>query len=67
MKLLALIGIALCLAQSLNLLIIIAIAGFHRKTIRLHFNRHHEYWAELVLSLIIFGLGVWGIIHFSLN
>jgi hypothetical protein len=63
MNLLAAIGIGSCLAQALNLVIIIILAGLHRKTIRLHFNRHHEFWLELIVCLISFGLGIWGFIY----
>ena len=60
---LAFCGIGACLAQALNLIIIIGIAGLHRKTIRLHFNRHHEFWPELILFIASFGLGIWGFVY----
>lgn len=63
MFMLAAIGIGSCLAQALNLVIIIVLAGFHRKTIRLHFNRHHEFWPELLVCLASFGLGIWGYVY----
>lgn len=63
MILLAFIGVGSCLAQALNLVIIIVIAMFHHGQITLKFNRFHEHWGELVISLASFGLGIWGFIY----
>lgn len=63
MKLLAFIGIGCCLAQALNLIIIIALAMRHKNDFVLNFNRFHEYWVELIVCIASFGLGIWGFIY----
>lgn len=63
MELLAFIGIGCCLAQALNLIIIMALAMKHRDNFTLNFNKFHEYWAELTICIASFGLGVWGFIY----
>ena len=61
--LLALVGLASCLAMALNTVIMIVIAKFYGGKITLDFNRFHEHWAELVLCLALFGLGTWGLLY----
>lgn len=63
MTLLALMGLACCLALALNTVIMIVIAAFHKGKITLDFNRFHEHYAELVLCLASFGVGTWGFFY----
>jgi len=63
MNLLAAIGVGSCLAQALNVAIIIVLAIAHHGEITLKFNRFHEHWGELVISLASVGLGIWGFIY----
>jgi len=63
MELLAIIGVATCLALALNTVVMVVVAAFHGSKITLDFNRFHEHWAELVICLASFGLGIWGFLY----
>jgi len=62
MKLLAVIGVCCCLGLTINTVIILALASFHKGIIYLNFNRYRELRAELVLGIVSLGLGVWGLV-----
>jgi hypothetical protein len=65
MTILALMGLASCLAMALNTVVMVVIAAFHGSKITLDFNRFHEHLTELILCPVSFGLGMWGFFYLA--
>ena len=57
------VGVLTCLGLALNTVIMVVIAGFHDHKITLEFNRYHEHYFEIILSLVCFGWGIWGLVY----
>ena len=61
--LLSVIGVAGCLALAINVCIQLICAALHHGKIELDFNHYHEMWPELIMCLIVVGLGVYSLIY----
>jgi hypothetical protein len=62
-QVLAVVGATMGLGFILHMLIVMIIAGFNGYKITLDFNRLHEYWPELAVTVLAVGLGIWSTIY----